>query len=263
MMAVRLHVSIGLPAVLVSPGRTHQMAHRGRTRWVVQIRTFHHDGAVRRVRDWQYGRHAGIFYSPTIGGRTMKRIRLGVAMLALSTLTILVSGGSALAQPQPAWPIHEAGSSATGGISTQQAEQQPGHSLPDLTVTLVSFNRYLDIGEQFKLAAVVRNQGVGTAKPVRVLIGVPLPFKDVKVIDAPGFSCTVETQGGYLPGHWVICKGGQVPDNRDIWIGIEAKAPHTPGTFNVVAIVDPQRAVDERNEENNDDLLTLHVRDMH
>jgi hypothetical protein len=193
----------------------------------------------------------------------MKRIRLGVSVLALWTLAMLVSSDSALARSHPGSLTDRTGIAEPGRTSTQQAEPKPGHSLPDLTVTLVSFNRYLDIGEQFRLAAVVRNQGDGTAKPVRLVVGLPLPFTEVKVIDAPGFSCTVETQDGYLPGHWAICKGGQVPDDRDIWIGIQAMAPRTPGEFNVVAIVDPQKAVDERDEENNDDSLDLHVRDEH
>jgi hypothetical protein len=177
-------------------------------------------------------------------------------MLALCMLTMVVSGESAAAQPQPTAVANLASSSVPGSTGMQLIQQAPAHSLPDLIVGFFRWGDDLEPGEEFGVATIVKNEGSGTAKPVRVVVLMDRAFTNLRVSDAPGFTCAVETQA-------VICRGGQIAEGNGVAIGVGAKAPRTPGDYDMIALVDPQGAVDERDENNNSDRRTFHVRGGH
>ncbi len=101
--------------------------------------------------------------------------------------------------------------------------------------------------------------GTGAAVPTRVQIGFPLSFKNINVTDSAGLATTIQTQSGALAGHWVTCTGkvavGTIAKN----IQIQATAPATPGTFNVVATVDATGNSPDANQSNNSDTMTFRV----
>jgi hypothetical protein len=168
----------------------------------------------------------------------------GVAIAFALIATLLASPHTALAAP--AMP--------GGATATRQAEPKSEDALPDLTVRLLRREGgALEPGELFSLETVVTNEGRGPGKPVRVQIFLAASFEAVRVIDAPGFSCT-SVLGQFE------CRGGQVPAGQNVRIVVEARASQTPGDFKSVVFVDRQEAVDESDESNNFSILPLNVR---
>jgi hypothetical protein len=137
--------------------------------------------------------------------------------LALSTLTMLAAGDSAAAKVEPAPPAARSVNSTPSSTAVLQTEPKPTHSLPDLIVGSFRIGDDLKPGEEFGIATLVKNDGEGTAKPVRVVVIFERGFTNVRVSDAPGFACSVEGQAA-------ICKGGQIAAGQGVAIGVGALA---------------------------------------
>jgi hypothetical protein len=169
----------------------------------------------------------------------------GVATALALIATLLTGPPTVLAAP-----------ATPGGVAvTRLLEQKSEDARPDLTVTLRRLStRSIEPGDVFSLEAIVENEARGPGKPVRVWITLPDSFAAVQVTDAPGFSCTVRSRS-------FECRGGQVPPDREVRIGVVARAPQREGDYDGFAVVDPQDAVDEVDEDNNrSDDVQLFVR---
>jgi CARDB len=130
----------------------------------------------------------------------------------------------------------------------------------DLKTAVFRLGTNLDPGETFTVGVYVENKGNTAASSIRSATGFGLPYSNVHVSSAPGFSCSVQTSTtGFLPGHWVICDGGPIPAGGGKWIQITAKAPQAAGNYKVWSTVDPQNLIAETNEGNNSGELTFHV----
>lgn len=188
----------------------------------------------------------------------MKQVRLSIGSKAAPSLSAFRRGGAALLLVTSvfAWPM----SASAANDNPAEAVRNADKPQVDLTATIRPREAHQQPGRVFTLGATVSNDGSDTAKPVRVVFNLAAGFTNVRVTEAPGFSCAVETIGTERPpGHLVTCSGGQIADDRDTSILMQANAPRTAGRYDVLAIVDPLHRLDELDEGNNVDQFTYEI----
>lgn len=152
---------------------------------------------------------------------------------------------------------------AASGATTVAPAAAQTHTLPDLVVDL---NRYFDgddlwevrHGESFEYLLNVRNQAAGTSETVHFLQILPNAFTDVRVVSASsGVTCQVSPF--FNSRNAVKCQKGTLGTGQLVGVRITARAPTTPGQHPAWAWVDSGGRIEEINENNNRDDVTIRV----
>jgi hypothetical protein len=181
---------------------------------------------------------------------------VAVAALALGlAATVLAGPSTALAAKKSPGDDKPLPTNVERGIPQAMAKV-------DLMAGFYPSTTQLDPSQELEVPVVVANVGNATANNVRVDVIVALPFQNVQVVDAAGFTCSMTTHtSGPVTGHWITCTGGQVnPAPGAVIMKVGAKAPQTPGNYKMIAEADLHNTIVELNGEgNNSDDVTFFV----
>ncbi|MFN2544689.1 MAG: CARDB domain-containing protein [Actinomycetota bacterium] len=132
---------------------------------------------------------------------------------------------------------------AVPGTGSTLVSNSPTGPLADLS-TSVTAPTSVSPGGAVPYTLTVNNSGAANATDVYVTATLPGGFAITSVNGTSLFSCSAAAPT-------VTCLGGAVNGGTNATITINAVASMTPGTYDTTAVVDPENAIAESNDQNN------------